>query len=44
MGSIFLKLLVQYLESHPEQIAKLIEQGVEALIHAITKHNDAQKA
>lgn len=43
MGSLLLRLVLQYLESHPEQVAALIEQGVEAAINTIKKHNESQK-
>jgi hypothetical protein len=42
MWSLILKAAVQYLEAHPDQVANLLEQGVEAGINALKKHNAAQ--
>lgn len=42
MGSLILKLAISYLESHPEVIAELLDEGIKAGINAIKKHNAAQ--
>lgn len=44
MGSLILKLALQYLESHPEQIVELIGEGVQAAVHALKAHNSQQAA
>ncbi len=44
MGSLLLKALISYLENHPDQVASLIGEGVQAATHALKKHNEAQKA
>ncbi len=44
MGSLLLKALSSYLEAHPDQVASLIGEGVQAATHALQKHNATQKA
>lgn len=44
MGSLVLKLLVQYVESHPEQIVSLVSEAAEAGLNALKKHNATQKS
>lgn len=43
MWALLLKAGLSYLEAHPDQVASLIEQGVEAGINALKKHNASQK-
>lgn len=43
MWNLILKAALSYLEAHPEQVANLFEQGVEAAINALKKHNASQK-
>lgn len=42
MWNLIAKAAIQYLEAHPDQVVNLVEQGVEAAINALKKHN-AQK-
>lgn len=42
--NIVLKLLIQYVEAHPDQVVELATQAAEAGINALKKHNAAQKA
>jgi hypothetical protein len=42
MGSLVLKLAVQYLEGHPEVVMSLIDQAAQAIVHALKAHNAAQ--
>lgn len=44
MWSLILKAAVSYLEQHPDQVAELIGEGVQAGVNALKKHNASQKA
>lgn len=39
MWSLILKAAISYLESHPDKIAELIDQGVQAGLKALKAHN-----
>lgn len=39
MWSLILKAAVSYLEQHPDQVAELIGEGVQAGLNALKKHN-----
>lgn len=43
MGQILLKLVIQYVEAHPDQVVDLIHAGVDAGINAIKKHTAANQ-
>ena len=38
-----MKLLLNYVEKHPDQVIELASQGAEAAINALKKRNAAQK-
>lgn len=42
MWTLIIKAALRYLESHPEQIVAIFEQGADAAIHALKAHNAAQ--
>lgn len=44
MGSLIGKVALTYLENHPDQVASILEQLVEAAINALKKHNADAKA
>ena len=39
MGSLILKAAIAYFEAHPEQVAALIGEAVQAATGALKKHN-----
>lgn len=39
MGKILFAIIVKYVESHPDQIAELVHEGVAAAIKSIKDHN-----
>lgn len=39
MGKILLSLVVKYVESHPDQVVDLVQEGVKAGINALKAHN-----
>jgi hypothetical protein len=42
MWSLILKAALSYLESHPDQVAELIGEGVTAGVNALKNHNSSQ--
>lgn len=39
MGSVLLRLLIKYVEEHPEQVVSLVEEAVNSGIKALRAHN-----
>lgn len=44
MGKLLMTELVKLLEDHPELIAQLIHEGLQAAVDALKKHNAAKAA
>lgn len=43
MWSLILREVISYAEAHPDQVAQLIGEGIQAGINALKKHNASQK-
>ncbi len=44
MGSLILKIIVGYVEAHPDQIIELLGEATKAGVNALKRHNAEQKA
>jgi hypothetical protein len=44
MGNLLLKLVISYVEAHPDQVVDLISEAAQAGVHALKAHNAKQPA